>query len=69
VQVRVPSDIIHLFFHCNSVYWNRGLFSLMCNCGGVIMQLPTGTSFYGTGEVGGGLERTGKRVCNLTVFY
>lgn len=37
--------------------------------GVVIMQLPTGTSFYGTGEVGGGLERTGKRVCNLTVFY
>ena len=26
------------------------------------MQLPSGTSFYGTGEVGGPLERTGKRV-------
>ena len=51
------------------VSWNHGLFLLMCNCGGVSMQLPTGTSFYGTGEVGGGLERTGKRVCNLTVIY
>ncbi|KMZ74916.1 alpha-glucosidase, family GH31 [Zostera marina] len=28
----------------------------------VNIQLPTGSSFYGTGEVGGQLERTGKRV-------
>lgn len=28
----------------------------------MIMQLPTGTSFYGTGEVSGPLERTGKRI-------
>ncbi|KAL2901013.1 Alpha-glucosidase 2 [Bienertia sinuspersici] len=28
----------------------------------VQLQLPVGTSFYGTGEVGGKLERTGKRV-------
>lgn len=30
--------------------------------GDFAMQLPTGTSFYGTGEVSGGVERTGKRV-------
>ncbi|KMZ74955.1 alpha-glucosidase, family GH31 [Zostera marina] len=28
----------------------------------VNIQLPDGTSFYGTGEVGGHLERTGKRI-------
>ncbi|CAO2827331.1 unnamed protein product [Amaranthus hypochondriacus] len=28
----------------------------------VLLQLPIGTSFYGTGEVSGQLERTGKRV-------
>ncbi|KAJ9707609.1 hypothetical protein PVL29_002581 [Vitis rotundifolia] len=28
----------------------------------VTIELPTGTSFYGTGEVSGQLERTGKRV-------
>lgn len=28
----------------------------------VNMELPTGTSFYGTGEVSGQLERTGKRI-------
>lgn len=37
-------------------------------------QLPTGTSFYGTGEIGGASERSGKRVsmvlrckCNLVL--
>lgn len=30
--------------------------------GDFIMQLPTGTSFYGTGEIGGASERSGKRV-------
>ena len=29
-------------------------------------QLPSGASFYGTGEASGPLERTGKRVQNLT---
>lgn len=29
------------------------------------MQFSPGTSFYGTGEVGGQLERTGKRVSHL----
>ncbi|KAH8966663.1 hypothetical protein BDL97_03G038000 [Sphagnum fallax] len=28
----------------------------------VLFKLPSGTSFYGTGEVGGALERTGKRI-------
>jgi alpha-glucosidase len=28
----------------------------------VTLKLPTGTSFYGTGEVAGGVERTGKRI-------
>ncbi|KAG0590030.1 hypothetical protein KC19_1G065500 [Ceratodon purpureus] len=28
----------------------------------VTLKLPTGTAFYGTGEVGGPVERTGKRV-------
>ncbi|CAA3000368.1 Alpha-glucosidase 2 [Olea europaea subsp. europaea] len=28
----------------------------------VNIELPVGTSFYGTGEVSGGLERTGKRI-------
>ncbi|CAM6030795.1 unnamed protein product [Sphagnum balticum] len=28
----------------------------------VLLKLPSGTSFYGTGEVGGSLERTGKRI-------
>jgi hypothetical protein len=31
----------------------------------LLLQLPSGTSFYGTGEVGGALERTGKRVSFL----
>lgn len=30
------------------------------------MQLPLGTTFHGTGEVGGSLERSGKRV---SVFF
>ena len=33
------------------------------------MQLPTGTSFYGTGEVGGPVERSGKRVRLLHNIY
>lgn len=33
----------------------------LLNCD-LVMQLPKGTSFYGTGEVGGSVERTGKRV-------
>lgn len=28
----------------------------------VTLQLPSGTTFYGTGEVGGSVERTGKRI-------
>lgn len=30
------------------------------------LQLPGGTSFYGTGEVSGQLERTGKRVISIS---
>lgn len=51
--------------------WESFRYSLpkIHNCDPV-MQLPTGTSFYGTGEVGGSVERTGKRVSSLfsTVF-
>jgi hypothetical protein len=33
-----------------------------------IAQLPSGTSFYGTGEASGPLERTGKRVSMPYIF-
>lgn len=39
----------------------RGVFLQRINCG-ACMQLPSGTHFYGTGEVSGAVERTGKRV-------
>lgn len=35
----------------------------------VLVQLPVGTSFYGTGEVSGQLERTGKRVSFVLNFF
>jgi hypothetical protein len=34
-----------------------------------LKQLPVGTSLYGTGEVSGQLERTGKRVSQLYEIF
>jgi len=33
------------------------------------LQLPLGTTFYGTGEAGGPMERTGKRVIIILWCY
>ncbi|CAA6669563.1 unnamed protein product [Spirodela intermedia] len=37
-------------------------FEAKCGQQNVIIQLPTGSNFYGTGEVSGPLERTGRRI-------
>lgn len=54
--------LLENYTKCPLVRYRTNLHVLAYLAVHLIQQLPAGTSFYGTGEASGPLERTGKRV-------